>query len=44
MATVLAYSSHRKNGELSGKKPVINPATEYVKRVESKEGFTTNRF
>lgn len=33
-----------KIGNSEEKNPVINPAIEYVKRVESKEGFTTNRF
>lgn len=41
---VLAYFSHRKNQELWGNKAVINPNTEYVKKVESKEGFTIYRF
>lgn len=42
--TVLAYFSHRKNQELWGNKTGINPNIEYVKRVESKEGFIMYRF
>lgn len=41
---VLAYFSHRKNQGLGGNKMVMNPNSEYVKRMESKEGFTIYRF